>query len=267
MAALPVPLPPLRPVPASRRRPAPTPGSPARTSSSATSPRRRAPARLAARRPERAVALPALPDRQAAPELARARVPGGGRRPPPHCARRARPGGLAARRRPRGAHCATPRTRRRSPPRWSTRCSGAGSGSTSSPGSRGARPRSGMRPLHRDGALRDRASRARSCVAAGASSAWTGRPRTFRSTCGRCSAPHGELTARNGAGLVAARMRTRLSVCLALAALVALPATAGAADVPPGADWSEATIPSSDGVMLHADILRPKGLPPGRRRR
>ena len=58
-------------------------------------------------------------------------------------------------------------------------------------------------------------------------------------------------------------MRTRLSVCLALAALVALPATAGAADVPAGADWSEATIPSSDGVMLHADILRPKHLAAG----
>ena len=55
-------------------------------------------------------------------------------------------------------------------------------------------------------------------------------------------------------------MRLRLSTLLALAAIAALPATAGAADVPAGATWSEATIPSSDGVQLHADILRPKQL-------
>jgi uncharacterized protein len=51
----------------------------------------------------------------------------------------------------------------------------------------------------------------------------------------------------------AAGMRTRLSLLAALAALVALPATAGAT-------WSQATIPSSDGVKLHADVLRPKNL-------
>jgi predicted acyl esterase len=55
-------------------------------------------------------------------------------------------------------------------------------------------------------------------------------------------------------------MRFRLSPLLALAAIAALPATAGAADVPAGATWSEATIPSSDGVKLHADVLRPKSL-------
>ena len=56
-------------------------------------------------------------------------------------------------------------------------------------------------------------------------------------------------------------MRSRLSLLLALAVAAALPATAGAADVPAGATWTEATIPSSDGVKLHADILRPKNLP------
>src|SRR4051812_45912509 len=56
-------------------------------------------------------------------------------------------------------------------------------------------------------------------------------------------------------------MQIRLSLLLALAAVAALPATAGAADVPAGATWSEATIPSSDGVKLHADVLRPKALP------
>ena len=33
--------------------------------------------------------------------------------------------------------------------------------------------------------------------------------------------------------------------------------------MPAGADWSQATFPSSDGVKLHADILRPKGLAAG----
>ena len=50
---------------------------------------------------------------------------------------------------------------------------------------------------------------------------------------------------------------------LALVAVAALPARAAAAPVPAGADWSEATIPSSGGVQLHADILRPSGLPAG----
>jgi predicted acyl esterase len=52
-------------------------------------------------------------------------------------------------------------------------------------------------------------------------------------------------------------MRAALAILLALAAM---PATASAADVPPGAAWTEATIPSTDGVTLHADILRPKDL-------
>ena len=58
-------------------------------------------------------------------------------------------------------------------------------------------------------------------------------------------------------------MRNRLVILLALAASAVLPATAGAAGaVPEGAEWSEATIPSTDGVKLHADVLRPRDLPP-----
>jgi predicted acyl esterase len=58
-----------------------------------------------------------------------------------------------------------------------------------------------------------------------------------------------------------ARTLTALSALLVLA----LPAAASAAPVPPGAEWTEATIPSKDGVKLHADILRPKHLPKGTR--
>src|SRR5215213_1575981 len=54
-------------------------------------------------------------------------------------------------------------------------------------------------------------------------------------------------------------MRAALASLLVLAAF---PAAASAADVPPGATWSEATIPSADGVKLHADILRPSQLAP-----
>ncbi|MEA2167394.1 MAG: uncharacterized protein QOF76_694, partial [Solirubrobacteraceae bacterium] len=39
------------------------------------------------------------------------------------------------------------------------------------------------------------------------------------------------------------------------------PAAAGAAELPPGAAWTQATITSGDGTKLHADILRPKDLP------
>jgi predicted acyl esterase len=60
-------------------------------------------------------------------------------------------------------------------------------------------------------------------------------------------------------------MRLRLALPLALALAAALPAPALAADGPPGAVWSEATIPSTDGVRLHADILRPEQLPAGER--
>ena len=61
-------------------------------------------------------------------------------------------------------------------------------------------------------------------------------------------------------------MRKRLVILIALAASAVLPASAGAAGaVPEGAEWSEATIPSTGGVKLHADILRPAGLPAGAR--
>ena len=50
------------------------------------------------------------------------------------------------------------------------------------------------------------------------------------------------------------------AVVLSLAALGAIPAVAGASGVAyPDADWSQAWIQSSDGVTLHADVLRPKG--------
>jgi uncharacterized protein len=54
-------------------------------------------------------------------------------------------------------------------------------------------------------------------------------------------------------------MRAALTAIL-LAVAAAVPATASAADVPPGATWTEATIASADGVKLHADILRPSHL-------
>src|SRR4051794_24739806 len=60
-------------------------------------------------------------------------------------------------------------------------------------------------------------------------------------------------------------MRSRVSLFLALAILVLVPATAAAAPVPAGANWTQATFPSADGVKLHADILRPKNLPVGTR--
>jgi len=47
---------------------------------------------------------------------------------------------------------------------------------------------------------------------------------------------------------------------LVAACLAVLPAAAAAAPLTPGATWTEATIPSSDGVQLHADILRPSHL-------
>src|SRR3954453_21093351 len=44
-----------------------------------------------------------------------------------------------------------------------------------------------------------------------------------------------------------------------VALLSGAPAVAAASGVAyPDADWSEAWIPSSDGVTLHADVLRPK---------
>src|SRR5205085_12180169 len=46
---------------------------------------------------------------------------------------------------------------------------------------------------------------------------------------------------------------------LLAAAVAATPAVA--APVPEGANWTEEFIPSTDGVQLHADILRPKSVP------
>jgi uncharacterized protein len=55
--------------------------------------------------------------------------------------------------------------------------------------------------------------------------------------------------------------RRRLLVLLALGLLTGpLPAPAAAA-IPPGAAYSEAYFPAADGTLLHADVLRPKGLP------
>ena len=68
------------------------------------------------------------------------------------------------------------------------------------------------------------------------------------------------LRKKPGPGSLQTGLRLRLGSLLALVAIASLPATAGAADVPAGATWSEATIASSDGVRLHADILRPKNL-------
>src|SRR3954465_15185193 len=50
----------------------------------------------------------------------------------------------------------------------------------------------------------------------------------------------------------------------ALVLAVAMPAGAPhAADVPPGATWTQATIAEADGTRLHADVLRPSALPAG----
>lgn len=53
----------------------------------------------------------------------------------------------------------------------------------------------------------------------------------------------------------------RLCTAAALSGALIAPAAASADPVPPGASWSEATIRSADGTRLHADVLRPKGLP------
>jgi uncharacterized protein len=54
--------------------------------------------------------------------------------------------------------------------------------------------------------------------------------------------------------------RSLLAVLAAVAILFVAPGAASAAGVAyPDADWSEAWISSSDGVTLHADVLRPKG--------
>ena len=59
------------------------------------------------------------------------------------------------------------------------------------------------------------------------------------------------------------RRRRRVVVVLAtvLGVMYSVPAAVNAADVPPGATWTEASIKSSGGVKLHADVLRPSDLP------
>src|SRR3954451_23637475 len=58
------------------------------------------------------------------------------------------------------------------------------------------------------------------------------------------------------------RLRPTLrALGVALAAAAALPALASAADVPPGATWSQAFFTEPDGTTLHADVLRPSALP------
>jgi predicted acyl esterase len=56
--------------------------------------------------------------------------------------------------------------------------------------------------------------------------------------------------------------RSRLTlVCLLAALCCAAPATALAEAPPPGSTWHEEYFRSSDGANLHADVLRPSGLP------
>jgi predicted acyl esterase len=59
------------------------------------------------------------------------------------------------------------------------------------------------------------------------------------------------------------RSRTAVATVLAtaIAALASGAAAASAAPVPAGADWTESYITEADGTKLHADVLRPKGLP------
>ena len=59
------------------------------------------------------------------------------------------------------------------------------------------------------------------------------------------------------------RSRTAVAAVLAtaIAALASGAAAASAAPVPANADWTESYITEADGTKLHADVLRPKGLP------
>src|SRR5687768_15342091 len=54
--------------------------------------------------------------------------------------------------------------------------------------------------------------------------------------------------------------RRGAALIVVIAAFCAAPVTAIAADVPEGATWTEETIDSTDGVKLHADVLRPSHL-------
>ena len=56
------------------------------------------------------------------------------------------------------------------------------------------------------------------------------------------------------------RSTSLTTALLAAACFTVLPSIATAAPLTEGATWTEATIPSSDGVELHADILRPSQL-------
>src|SRR5881394_3397977 len=53
----------------------------------------------------------------------------------------------------------------------------------------------------------------------------------------------------------------RLAALVATLAVFIAPAAAGAADPPPGSTWHEEYIDDGYGQPLHADVLRPKGLP------
>jgi predicted acyl esterase len=55
----------------------------------------------------------------------------------------------------------------------------------------------------------------------------------------------------------------RATLLLVLLASLALPGAASAAAPPEGANWTEEYFYSGDGTLLHADVLRPKGLPAG----
>src|SRR3954468_22523714 len=63
-----------------------------------------------------------------------------------------------------------------------------------------------------------------------------------------------------GPRCVGVSMRT--APLIAIAAVLALPATARADAPPPGSKWTQAYITESDGTKLHADVLRPANLPP-----
>src|SRR4051794_1265478 len=61
----------------------------------------------------------------------------------------------------------------------------------------------------------------------------------------------------SGGACVHVSMRTLLALAVALC----FPAAAFADAPPPGATWTQATIKEADGTRLHADVLRPAGLP------
>src|SRR4051794_7496248 len=62
----------------------------------------------------------------------------------------------------------------------------------------------------------------------------------------------------------AVRRTARLTLAVCALALAGASA-AHAAPPPANAKWTQATIPSTGGVKLHADVLRPKNLPAGRK--